>query len=248
MARSTWNGRVADWLWFLACGIASSVWCWTAARELGATFDEPIYIQRGLEAWRTGSHQGLLQLGTMPLPVDVQTLPLYLWERWQGIRFDPDQDLEQLLPWARAGTLLFWWVLLVYARRAGRHLAGVWGGCLAVAFLSAEPMLLAHASLATTDLAVTACLLALVYHYRTGRESGWFRRVAVPACWFGATVLAKASGLVFGPICLVVVELEYRLTRDRIRALHHSPLTAHRSSHSHHFAATSRKSWPAVCC
>ena len=31
-----------DWLWFLACALASSLWCVTAASQLSATFDEPI--------------------------------------------------------------------------------------------------------------------------------------------------------------------------------------------------------------
>jgi hypothetical protein len=207
MERPWRSGRVYDWLWFLAWCLASSLWCWTAARDLGATFDEPVYIQRGLQAWRTGSHEGLLRLGTMPLPVDVDTLPLYLWERWHGVHLDPANDLERLLPWARTGTLVFWWLLLIYARLAGRQLAGAWGGRLAVALIASEPAFLAHASLATTDLAVTACLLAFVYHYRTGRDRGWVPRVALPAFWFGATVLAKASGLVFGPICILAVEL-----------------------------------------
>jgi hypothetical protein len=207
--------RVCDWLWFLAWGIASSLWCWTAAWELGATFDEPVYIQRGMEGWRTGSYRGLLQLGTMPLPVDVCTFSLYLWERCHGVRLDPVRDLEHLLPWARAGTLIFWWLLLTYARLAGRHLAGPWGGRFAVAFIACEPVLLAHASLATTDIAVTACLLALVYHYRTGREAAWSRRIAIPGFWFAATMLAKASGLVFGPLCLFVVELEYFFRRNK---------------------------------
>jgi hypothetical protein len=207
--------RVWDWLWFLAWGIASSLWCWTAARELGATFDEPVYIQRGMEVWRTGSHRGLLQLGTMPLPVDVCTFPLYLSELWRGARLDPAHDLEHLLPCARSGTLVFWWLLLTYARLAGRDLAGPWSGRLAVAFISCEPILLAHASLATTDIAVTACLLALVYHYRTGREAAWFRRIAIPGFWFAATMLAKASGLVFGPLCLFIVELEYLFNRNK---------------------------------
>ena len=208
--RSKW---VYDWLWFLAWGTASSLWCWTAARALGATFDEPIYIRRGLEAWRTGSHQGILQLGTMPLPIDVCTLPLYLWERWHGVRLDPLRDLDSILPGARAGTLCFWWLLLAYARLAGRKLAGPWGGRLAVAFLACEPSLLAHASLATTDIAISACLFALIYHYRLGRERTWFWRVAVPAFWFAAALLAKASGLVFGLVCLAVVELEYLVQR-----------------------------------
>jgi hypothetical protein len=207
--------RVLDWLWFLLCGVASSVWCVTASGQLGATFDEPIYIARGLERWRTGSHQGLMQLGTMPLPVDLDTLPLYLWERWHGICLDPVEDLPELLPWARAGTLVFWWILLWYGRLAGRDLAGPWGGRLAVALLACEPSLLAHASLATTDIAVSACLLALVYHFRRAREARWLWRVGIPACWFGAAILAKASGLVFGPLCLLVVELERRIREQR---------------------------------
>ena len=87
--------RWSDWLWLMVCGIASSVWCVSAAGQLGATFDEPLYIKRGLERWRTGSHSGLMQLGTMPLPVDLATLPLYLYERWQGIPLDPEADLEE---------------------------------------------------------------------------------------------------------------------------------------------------------
>jgi hypothetical protein len=201
----------ADWAWFLAFAALSSAWCISAARQIGPTFDEPLYIARGLECWRIGSHSGLMKLGTMPLPVDVDTLPLYLAESWHGVRFDPEKDLDQLLPWARAGTLLFWWLLLFYGRLAGRSLAGPWGGRLAVALLACEPTLLAHAALATTDIAVSACLLALVYHFHTGRERRWPRRVGLPALWFAAAVLAKASGLVFGPLCLAMVELERHL-------------------------------------
>jgi hypothetical protein len=204
---------ICDWLWLLAFGVVSSVWCLSAARELGATFDEPLYVAKGLERWRTGSHAGLLVVGTMPLPVDLDTLPIYLWERWHGVQLDPETDLEAILPWARAGTLVFWWLLLVYARLAGRLLAGPWGGRLAVALLACEPSLLAHATLATTDIAVSACLLALAYHFRTGRDAAWRWRVGVPALWFAAAVLAKASGPVFGILCLLVIEIEYRLTR-----------------------------------
>ncbi len=212
MMRASGGGSVLNLSWFIAWGVASSIWCVTAARELGPTFDEPFYVARGLEYWRTGSHSGLLTKGTMPLPTDVQTLPLYLWERWRGIQFDSSSDLDLLLPWARAGTLVSWWLLLAYGWRAGRHLAGPWGGRLAVAMLACEPVLLGHATLATTDIAISACLLALVYHFHTGREAGWMRRVAVPSLWFAASVLSKASGLMFGPLCLLVVELE-RLVR-----------------------------------
>src|SRR5262245_15879979 len=207
--------RVVDWLWFAAWGVASSLWCLTAAGQLGATYDEPVYLERGLEHWRTGSYKGLLRLGTMPLPVDVETLPLYLYERWRGEPFDITTDFGVLLPWARAGTLVFWWLLLLYVFLAGRQLAGPWGGRLAVAFLAAEPSFLAHASLATTDIAVTACLVALVYHYRLGRDAGWWRRVGLPTLWMAAAILAKASGLVFGPLCLLAVELERIINQEQ---------------------------------
>jgi len=206
--------RILDAGWFLACLVASSVWCLTAAHELGATFDEPLYLTRGLETWRSGSHAGLMKLGTMPLPVDWDTLPLYVWERWREKPFDVAADLDRILPVARAGTLAFWWLLLAYGWLAARRLAGPWGGRLAVAWLAAEPNLLAHASLATTDIAISACLVALIYHWQIGRDRTWPWRVGWPALWFAAAVGAKASGIVFGPLCMFVVELE-RLFRAR---------------------------------
>ena len=200
-----------DAAWFLFCAAVSSAWCLTAASQLSATFDEPTYLQCGLERWRSGSTAGLMRLGTMPLPIDVETLPLALWERWRGAPLDPVGRLHQLLPWARASALVFWWLLLFYAGRAARSLGGPWAGRLAVALLACEPMFLANAALSTTDIAVAACLLALVYHFRAGRDGPWRRRVGWPALWFAAAVLAKASGLVFGGLCLVVVEAERRL-------------------------------------
>src|SRR5260370_74680 len=83
--------------------------------------------------------------------------------------------------------LAFWWRLLIAGWLVGRHLAGRWGGRLAVALLACEPTLLAHASLATTDIAITGCLLALTYHFAVGRDAGGVRRVAIPAFWFGIT-------------------------------------------------------------
>src|SRR5207247_1923716 len=121
---------------------------------------------------------------------------------------DLDADFQHFLPWARAATLVFWWLLLFYALRTGHYLAGPWAGRLATALIAFEPNLLAHAGLATTDLAVTACLLALVYQYRAGRSAGWFRRLALPVLWFAATALSKASGVVFAPLVLLAVEIE----------------------------------------
>jgi hypothetical protein len=164
-------------------------------------------VRLGLERWRSGSYRQVLREGTMPLPSDVQTLPLYLAERLGGRSFDPTADLPRLLPAARTATLAFWVLLLVYGWLAAWQVGGPWAARVGVALLASEPSLLAHASLATSDVAVAACLLALAVHFRRGREGRWLERVGIPALWFGAAVLAKASGLVLGGVVLVVAVL-----------------------------------------
>jgi hypothetical protein len=199
--------RGFDLLWLIAFGIASSAWCLSAAQKLGATFDEPFYLNAGLTSWRTGSNKLMMSAGTMPLPVDVQTLPVYLWERTRGEEFHAYQDIATILPVARAANLAFWWMLLVYAMRLGRTWGGAWGGRLAVALCALEPNFLAHAALATTDIPLVASVLALVYHGHHGQGMGWARRVLIPGIAYGVAILAKASGMVFGMQALLVLGL-----------------------------------------
>ena len=208
MQVSTRPGRLFNLSWFLIWAVGSSVWCLTAAHKLGATFDEPFYLTSGLHRWHTGSYRPLMRAGTMPLPIDVETFPLAVLEWRQGSRFDVERDCSRILPVARAGTLVFWWLLLVYAWRLGRLLGGDWGARLSVAAIAIEPSFLAHAALATTDLAITACLAAFVFHFYQGREQPWLKRIGLPAIWLGAVILSKASGLIFGPICMLTVEAD----------------------------------------
>jgi hypothetical protein len=197
--------RLVDGAWLVAGALASSLWCILASQQLSSTFDEPTYIRLGLESWHTGKSGKLLDLGTMPLPMHVDTLPLYLWERWRGELFDLTRDFDLVLPVARLGTLPFWWLLLLYGFLVARHIAGDWGGRLAVVFLSFDPNLLAHATLATSDVPLSACLVALFYHFQRGREGPWRLRVGLPAIWFALSVLCKASGLMFGVLGLMAV-------------------------------------------
>jgi hypothetical protein len=203
----------SDLLWLFGWWLAAALWCVTAAGRIGATFDEPTYLTLGQERGRNGSCRTLASVGTMPLPVDVQTLPL----RWLPYDPDPAADWTCRLRVARAGNLLFLGLLLAAGGWLGRQFGGRWGGRIAVAGLAVEPNLLAHAALATTDLALAATLLLLVAAFRAGRLPGWGRwpkRVGVPAVCFAAAVLSKASAGVFGPFVLLAVEVE-RLARVR---------------------------------
>jgi hypothetical protein len=205
--------RRLDWALLLAVGVLSSAWCLTAGWQLGPTADEPFYLDAGLEFWRTGKPEKLHLAGTMPLAPHLQTLPLYLTELATGHRWVWADDVAPMITIARAVTLVFWWLLLAYTLLLGHALGGPWAGRLAVLLVALEPSLLAHAALATTDVALAACLLVFVYHFRAGRELGWGWRVGLPTVLFAVALLAKASTLVFAPLAMLAIELE-RLGRD----------------------------------
>jgi len=216
--RSSAN-RLFDLAWFLTFACASSAFCLETAARVGLTFDENNYLEKGLLRLRTGSADPLMRMGTMPLPVDVQFGAVRIFELVRDRPVDPRTEAGDVIVIARVMNLVFWWLLLFYSFLIGRSLAGPWAGRAAVAFVACEPSLLAHASLATTDLSVAACLLAMAYHARAGRgSSSWIQRVAVPGLWAGAALLAKASALVFGPILYAAIEIEHRL-RDGVGPL-----------------------------
>jgi hypothetical protein len=193
--------------WLVLWGTFSTVWCWTAGHALGPTFDEPWYVRAGLKNWRDLNHRELLTQGTMPLPAEVQMLPLRVAEVFTSA--DPERDWRAWLPTARMGTVVFVWILLWGSFRLGALYGGVWGGRLAVALVACEPILLGHASLATADVAFSGCLVALLAVFRGRREEpSWRGRLVLPAVWVVAAFMAKASAILFVPVCLAMVELE----------------------------------------
>jgi hypothetical protein len=154
-----------------------------------------------------------LRVGTMPLPMDVGTLPAYLIECFTGTPIDlSSESFPRILFYCRAMMLIFWALLLSFARVVGGELGGPWAGRLAVAFIACEPNFLAHASLMTADIALTAMLLPALYFFSKNRSEGWPRRIALPAFWFGACLVSKASALVYMPVGMLIIEL-MRLAR-----------------------------------
>ncbi len=198
--------RRFDIIWLTLWGLLSSAWCLSAAHELSATFDEPFYVKAGVESWRTGSNRELMKAGTMPLPVDVECLPIYVVERFRGEPFDLDRDLSSLLPFARGMNLVFWWLLLTYGMLLARRFGGAVAGRFAVVLIATEPNLLGHACLATTDIALAAMVLVCTYHYARGREGNRWQRWLLPGLLYGLAMSAKASALLFVPIAMIACE------------------------------------------
>jgi hypothetical protein len=212
---ATRRGReiALDVAWLAVLFAWSAGWCLTAAPRLGPTYDEPFYLEAGLEAWRSGSIERLATHGVMPLPVLVATVPLYLHEDETGTRIE--EPLEYLRP-ARAMTLGWSGLLIVSALRLGRAVGGPAAGRVAAGLVAADPTILAHSSLATTDVAVTAVLLAFTAVVYAGRGGGIWGRVLWPGLWYGVAAVTKLSGLLYGGLILVVLEVAFRLARGQL--------------------------------
>jgi hypothetical protein len=201
--------RRFDVAWLLLWGAISSAWCLSAAPRLSATFDEPYYVQFGIESWRSGSNREMMKKGCAPLPIDIEYLPIYIWEQFRDEPFDATRDVHAVLPYARAMNLVFWWMLLVYGSLVARHFGGPWASRFAVVLFATEPSFLAHTTLATTDIAVTAFVLAFAYHFERGRDKTWFRRWLIPGALYGLAMAAKVSALTFVPIVAFAFEFPH---------------------------------------
>lgn len=197
-----------DWLWLILCGALSSAWCIASASRLGATFDEPFYLAAGLDYWRHGTFRELLAAGVMPLATHLQTMPLYLTEG-SGREWSLVDDIGAMLPVARSVTLVFWWVLLFYAYRLAKLCAGSDAARLALVLIAFNPSFLAHASLATTDIALAATILAFTWLFIVGREQRWRWRVALPAVALALAISAKASAIAIGPLIMAAIVLHH---------------------------------------
>jgi hypothetical protein len=210
-----------DALWLFTLGAWAAGWCLSAAPKLGITYDEVFYLDAGLLSWRGWhpdpgkargwAHEYAATHGVMPLPPDVVTIPLYIHERRTGEKFEGEAKFTHLGR-ARAMTLGWLWLLVLSAWRLGRHAAGPWAGRIASGLVAADPNFLAHATLATTDIAVSATLLAFTRAVYAGRDGGWWKRVTLPGIWFGIAVLCKLSALLYGGFILVVLEICHRFS------------------------------------
>jgi hypothetical protein len=208
-----------DWILLALVTVASGGWCFFASRQLGATFDEPFYLQGGLDYWHRGNFGTLLAAGTMPLAQHLQTLPIYIAEAMSGRLFTIEHDLGDMLALARPVTLLFWILLLVSTLRMGRILGGPWGARAALLLLALEPNFLAHACLATTDIALTACFMSFAVELLTRRRQTTAWRVGVPALWFGLALSAKVSAIALLPFAVVAAALQHDRTARRRLAI-----------------------------
>jgi hypothetical protein len=92
---------------------------------------------------------------------------------------------------------------------------GKWEALTALALVAFEPNLIAHGSLVTTDMILTATTFAAVYaFYRFRNKANWFRFLIVGLA-FGLLLAAKHSAVIFMPILLAVLIADVLIFRQR---------------------------------
>lgn len=224
------NGEVRHeahpWLWrflvlaMVGVSVTGMVKSWTT---LSATFDEPYHIASGMEWLDKGTYTYELQ--HPPLARVVIALVPYLGGLRSSGLVDPKDEgysilystgnYQYNLAAARSGNQIFFLTacLFVYlwARRWFSEAAALW----AVLLFASTPPILAHAGLATLDMACAATVAAALYAFVLCLESATWPRVVLLGVALGCAFLCKFSSIAFLGSCFfgAIVYLMVR-TRD----------------------------------
>lgn len=191
------------------------------------TFDEPAHVACGIEWLADGvykwepQHPPLSRVAVSLLPYLTGARPqreprvdIYAMSK-EGTRILYDgKQYDRRLALARAGNLPFFWIACLVVFEWGRRYFGPAIGVAALAIFTFTPSILAHAGLATTDMALTAFLGA---SFLTGML--WLEQPTVKrALLFGAAtalgLLSKFTILVYLPTAVVLALVWYYWSAD----------------------------------
>jgi hypothetical protein len=180
-----------------------------SARANSATWDEPLYMFLGRQAALGDAHHEFAALGVAPLPVRLA---------WTSGALDPlaveHGDVgafEQRVQRARRNAI-GWFavplVLAIFAVIAMRR--GIMTGAVAASLVALSPNVIAHASLATTDVA-----FALAFVLTTAALIAYFERRSMSlaialAAALGTALATKYSAVLFMPVVAILLGLRWR--------------------------------------
>lgn len=202
-----------------ACVTTFFAWrCYNSAVSSSITYDEDIFLNCGINYWMTGDDRDLWALGVPRLPHLLSALPPYLSALWMGLDLlprpdsspDPVSDLVASAPaWmlvpARCVAIVWGLGLLfaVYwgvARRRGDRV-----GVCAMAVASLIPEVLAHSSLATSDMpCAAASSIAIILICRYGEQPD-MERLLVASLSIGFAWSTRHSAILLLPVAWAVI-------------------------------------------
>jgi hypothetical protein len=194
---------------------------WFHAVRTSVTLDEPVHILAGHRHWQCGDfginpeHPPLLKL-IATLPLSFSTLKEPNWDCGSkntskfdsfsfGNSFLVDNGLDRIVIRTRLAAAVMSLLLAVLVFLAATEMFGRWQALTALALLSFEPSLIAHGSIVTTDMALTATAFAAVYALYRFRNKQNRSRFLIASISFGLLLAAKHSAVVFFPILFVLM-------------------------------------------
>jgi hypothetical protein len=194
---------------------------------LGQTFDEPPHIACGVEIATTGRYTLEPQhppLARIAIGLTAHaTLPDHgtVWERGNLVLYR-DRDYVHNLAAARSGILIFLAIAIVVTWSWSRRLYGERVALLAALLVSTTPALLAHAGLATTDMAVAAMTLLALDRFSLWLSAMTTRNALLLGAACALALTAKFSALLFLPAgfaAILVARRRFPLERAVITAI-----------------------------
>jgi hypothetical protein len=185
------------------------------------TADEPHYMGTGVYLWKSGDYHFARTLKFQPpLTHHLASLPLLALDL-SGVGGTPDvsaqlvprgvvsrhaQRVNSRLPF---DLLACWGARLVFAW--GREAAGDAAGLLAAAVYTLSPMLLAHGSIAHSDITVSVLYTQVLYAFWRWQRKPGALRLLFCGVSLGLALLAKYSALLLLPtLALLLADLGWR--------------------------------------
>ena len=189
-------------------------------RVFSQTVDEPIHVAAGHQWLHDGRYD--LDIEHPPLAriffaLDARNANADGDRVTRGNQiFWRDGNYLRNLALARAGNLPFYLLGMFVVFAWTRRIAGDAAGVIAAALFAALPPLLAHAGLATTDMAAAATTIAALYAFALWLDAPSWRRAIVLGIAIAAGMLSKFSFLLLFPLgATILAAFQFRRIRWR---------------------------------
>jgi hypothetical protein len=203
---------------------------WFHAVRTSATIDEVQHIFAGYRHWQCGDfginpeHPPLLKLLAASPLISRTFVEPEIWEcgsrptskadaSFAGFSFLARNDADSIVVPTRLAAALMSLLLAALVFLAAREMFGKWESVVALALFVFEPNVIAHGSLVTTDMAVSAGFFAAVYaiyRYRKNQTIIGFLAVGLA---IGLTLATKHSGIFIIPILFLLLLSDILLFR-----------------------------------
>jgi hypothetical protein len=192
-----------------------------AASSKSAVFDEPAHIAGGMAWWTHGDARLHPENGALPQrwaaaphalagrrfppPEGEAWRRSDVWALGHAFLHDPDHGPARTLAPSRAAMAILGAALCVAVFLWSRRLHGTAGGLVSLSYCALSPTVLAHAPLATSDVAAALFFLLATAALHRALEGPTPGRVALAALAAGGLALAKFSAVILVPVAVALV-------------------------------------------